>query len=310
MNGIVSTRSRPRPRCEILNSLISAWIQISWRRGRSHLYIAWRCGWLTLCTLSLFQWLGQCGQKFPTNQPLRARENLSPERQNTRKSQISLNLSDPNGSQLFRVYMENFFQIVLSRRCIGVGDFKIRNVQPNAFLLPAGSLCYDKHQGLERFQQTNRISDPRNEKVWHNISNGSVSIEIIIFLQHMKLTSVSESYLNKWLQILVDIALNKVFTGQNGSKSWEIDFDWSVPDTSLTLSKFCPPLILWNSIKFSQVCNYVKSEWYELFNIRSDKMLSFFPVAEALTGENSCSFLLLFSWICWKSSNSSYNLRN
>ena len=50
-----------------------------------------------------------------------------------------------------------------------------------------------KCQGLEMFQRTNRTSDPRNEKMWHNISSGSVSIEVAISLQHMKLTSGSES---------------------------------------------------------------------------------------------------------------------
>ena len=46
-------------------------------------------------------------------------------------------------------------------------------------------------------------------------------------------------------------------------------------------------------------------------------MLSFFPVAEAPLGENSCSFFFFFfffsssfSWILWKSPNSSYNLSN
>ena len=44
------------------------------------------------------------------------------------------------------------------------------------------------------FQRTNRTSDPRNEKMWHNISSGSVSIEVAISLQHMtELTSGSES---------------------------------------------------------------------------------------------------------------------
>ena len=50
-----------------------------------------------------------------------------------------------------------------------------------------------KCQGLEMFQRTNRTSDPRNEKMWHNIASGSVSIEVAISLQHMKLTSGSES---------------------------------------------------------------------------------------------------------------------
>ena len=131
------------------------------------------------------------------NQPLRTRENLSPEngvQPKLQKSQISIKMRDPKGSQLFRVYMEDFFQIVLSRRCIGVGDFKIRNLQPNAFLLPAGSLCYDQMSGSwNQFQQTNRTSDPRNEKMWHNISSGGVSTEVAISLQHMKLTSGSES---------------------------------------------------------------------------------------------------------------------
>ena len=35
--------------------------------------------------------------------------------------------------------------------------------------------------------------------MWHNISSGNVSIEVAISLQHMKLTSGSESYLNKCL---------------------------------------------------------------------------------------------------------------
>ena len=81
------------------------------------------------------------------NQPLRARENLSPENGVSQNSKISLKISDPDGSQFFRVYMEDFFQIVLSKRCIDVGDFKIRILQPNAFLLPAGSLCYDQMSG-------------------------------------------------------------------------------------------------------------------------------------------------------------------
>ena len=50
-----------------------------------------------------------------------------------------------------------------------------------------------KCQGLEMFQRTNRTSDPRNEKMWHNISSRSVSTEVAISLQHMKLTSGSES---------------------------------------------------------------------------------------------------------------------
>ena len=62
------------------------------------------------------------------------------------------------------------------------------------------SFCRQDHcaltkcQGDEMFQRTNRTSDPRNEeKMWHNISSGSVSIEVAISLQHMKLTSGSES---------------------------------------------------------------------------------------------------------------------
>ena len=50
-----------------------------------------------------------------------------------------------------------------------------------------------KCQGLEMFQRTNRTSDPRNEKMCHNISSGSVSIEVAMSLPHMKLTSGSES---------------------------------------------------------------------------------------------------------------------
>ena len=50
-----------------------------------------------------------------------------------------------------------------------------------------------KCQGLEMFERTNKASDPRNEKMWHNISSGSVSIEVAISPQHMKLTSGSES---------------------------------------------------------------------------------------------------------------------
>ena len=44
------------------------------------------------------------------------------------------------------------------------------------------------------FQRTNRTSDPKNENIWHNISSGSVSIEVAISPKHMtELTSGHES---------------------------------------------------------------------------------------------------------------------
>ena len=88
--------------------------------------------------------------------------------------------------------MEDFFQISVNRvSACEISRLEICNQTP--------SFCQQDHcvmtkcQGLEMFQQTNRISDPRNEKMWHNISSGSVSTEVAISLQHMKLTSGSES---------------------------------------------------------------------------------------------------------------------
>ena len=117
--------------------------------------------------------------------------------QNAKMSQISLDMSDPNGSQRFRVYMEDFFQIVLSRRCIAweISRLEICNQTPSFCQL--NCCVMTKCQGLETFQQTNRISDPRNEKMWYNISSRSVPIEVAISLQHMKLTSGSDSFLSR-----------------------------------------------------------------------------------------------------------------
>ena len=64
--------------------------------------------------------------------------------------------------------------------------------------------------------------------MWHNISSGSVSIEVAISLQHMKLTSGSESVSKQMTANFGRYPLNEVSAGQKGSKSWEIDSDWSV----------------------------------------------------------------------------------